>query len=87
MARLCSGKFSVAYCRLRPPLPLAPSITFKYPPGKFLAIVVQLKALLNSSHEFNKKLEISYKFAQYHIQELSVGQHARLFSVLDGIIL
>jgi hypothetical protein len=65
--------------RLRP---LAPSITIKYPPRTFLAIVVHLKALVNSSHGFNKKLEISYKFAQKHIQELSVGQHARRFSVL-----
>jgi hypothetical protein len=37
--------------------PLAHSITIKYPPGKKLAIFVQLKALLNYSHEVNNKLE------------------------------
>jgi hypothetical protein len=67
--------------------PLAHSITIKYLPGKRLAFFVKLKALLNSSHEVNNKLETK----QNHTQQLSVGQHARLFSVLDskkwGIIL
>jgi hypothetical protein len=59
--------------------PLAHSITIKYPPGKRLAIFVQLKAL-NSSHEVNKfKTKCSN-----HTQELSVGQRARLFSMLDS---